>query len=355
MLRVVVLVLAVVVAGLPLPAPAQRGGDAEAAAGAAVALSRLEARSDFNALYDRIHPDAHAVIPRAAVVGWFRDEYAPLGPGVSTVTGVRFVEWTWPVTGRTYPYTAEVAFEQPFADGSVLEDVVRLVQDRNGEWRWFFGRSREFVEEQIARYITFNPAPVPAGGGDGFVEFVAADLDGFWREAFAVEPASYAAPAVQGFDQVVFTGCGPAELGVGPFYCGLDQTIYLDAAFMAGAGEQIGDFAAAFAIAHEWGHHVQRLQGFTRSEAPDGFGERYGIELELMADCYAGVWAQDADTRGILEPGDIEEAVVLAFYIGDAPGTSPYDPSAHGSIPQRVKAFLDGYFDGISACEELPP
>lgn len=102
-------------------------------------------------------------------------------------------------------------------------------------------------------------------------------------------------------------------------------------------------------VAHEWGHHVQHLRGYQRSEAPTVFGDLYSIQLELMADCYAGVWAQDADTRGILEPGDVEEAVLLALRIGDAPGTSPYDPSSHGTNPQRVKAFLDGYLDGISA------
>ena len=69
---------------------------------------------------------------------------------MSTVIDVEFGPWTWEVTGETYPYTATVSFEQPFADGSVVDDVVRLVQDQNGEWRWFFGRTRTFVEAQIA-------------------------------------------------------------------------------------------------------------------------------------------------------------------------------------------------------------
>jgi hypothetical protein len=348
----VLVVLGGTVSSLVPPAAAQPAEqDVLEAAAVAVELSRFEASGSFNALYDRIHPDAHAVIPRAAVLGWYEHEFAPRGPGVSTVTGVAFVSWTWPVTGVTYPATAEVAFEQPFADGSVVEDVVRLVRDDGGDWRWFFGRSREFVEERIARYVSAAPPPVGPTAGT-LVGLVSADLDAFWRDAFAAEPDRYVSPSVVPFDQATLTACGPADPAyTGPFYCLLDQTIYLQEDFIAGAEAAIGDFAAAFIVAHEWGHHVQHLRGLRRSEAPDEFGEFYSIELELMADCYAGVWTRDADTRGLLVPGDVEEAVLLALNIGDAPGTRPDDPSAHGSNPMRVKSFLDGYYDGILACD----
>jgi len=323
--------------------------DGSDAAETAVALSRLEAAWDFNTLYDRIHPDAHAVVPRAAVIGWFGNVFAPLGPGISTVTGVRFVSWTWAVTGQTYPYTAEVSYRQPFADGSVAEDVVRLVQDQDGEWRWFFGRDRAFVEEQIGRYVTTVAVPSATVGGTA-LDVVAADLDLFWGTVFSAGSQRYLNPSVTSYRQSVETACGEAEANVGPFYCSRDQTIYLQDDFMGAVETGIGDFAAAVIVAHEWAHHVQFLQGFEVSEAPDEFGEVYSIEMELMADCYAGVWALDADTRGLLAPGDIEEAVILAVQVGDAPGTARDDPNAHGSNAQRVKAFLDGYFDGISAC-----
>lgn len=356
MARPVVLALALVLLGAggiprPLPVDAQTpAADEQAAADAAVELSVYEAAGDFNALYDRIHPDAHAVVPRAAAIGWFEEEFGPRGPDVSTVTGVRFVEWSWPVTGQAYPYTAEVSYEQPFADGTVEAGVVRLVRDRNGEWRWFFGRDRAFVEEQIARYVSIAP-PQVVSGSQTVVAVVAADLDAFWTDAFAAEPDIYVRPSVVPYGRVTTTGCGVAAPTVGPFYCSLDRTIYLETSFMRSRETAIGDFAAAFVVAHEWGHHVQHLRGFERSQAPDEFGELYGIDLELMADCYAGVWTQDADTRGILHPGDVEEAILLALEIGDPTGTSPHDPSAHGTNPQRVKAFLDGYFDGIIACE----
>lgn len=150
------LVLAVLLAPLAAPpssvARQSGNGDEQAATDAAARFSQLETQGRFNALYDRMHPDAQAIIPRDAVIGWYEAEFAPLEPLPITVTGVSFVDWTWGVTGATYPDTAEVSIEQNYADGSVAEDVVRLVQDASGEWRWFFGRDRAFVDEQIAEY-----------------------------------------------------------------------------------------------------------------------------------------------------------------------------------------------------------
>lgn len=131
----------------------------EQAARAALYFSELEAEGDYDALYAWMHPNAKAVVPRSAVVGWYTNEWAQLGPGPINVTGVEFVDWTWGVTGKTYPNTAEVLFEQPFADGSVVADIVRLVQDDHGEWRWFFGRDLAFVQEQITKYSLDEVAP----------------------------------------------------------------------------------------------------------------------------------------------------------------------------------------------------
>ncbi len=125
-------------------------GAAAAAAAAAIDLSRSEAAGDFNTLYDQLHPDAKQIVPWAAVVGWYVEEFAPLGPGVITVQSVRFEDWTWGVTGTRYRNTAVVTYTQPFADGTIVEDVVRLVEHEDG-WGWFFGRDRAFVDEQIER------------------------------------------------------------------------------------------------------------------------------------------------------------------------------------------------------------
>lgn len=122
------------------------------AAATAVYLSQLEAAGDLDTLYAWLHPDAQPVIPKDAVTGWYAAEWLPRGPEPISVTSVDFTDWTWEVTGTRYPHTAEVAYEQPLVDGSVVHDVMRLVQDDQGLWRWFFGRDRAFVDEQIARF-----------------------------------------------------------------------------------------------------------------------------------------------------------------------------------------------------------
>jgi len=128
-----------------------------AAATAAVEISQFEAQGDVDGLYATMHLDAKTLIPKAAVAGWFQADFFPRGPGAITVTGVQIVSWTWDVTGVTYPTTAEVSFTQPFGDGETVTDVVRLVED-NGAWHWFFGRSRDFVNQQIATYAPGYPA-----------------------------------------------------------------------------------------------------------------------------------------------------------------------------------------------------
>lgn len=98
-----------------------------------------------------MHPDAQAVVPQSAMEGWYREVFAQRPPVWMTVDDVRLVEWTWDVTGTVYPSAAEVTYRQRFADGAEEQGVVRLVRD-NGVWRWFFGRDRAFIEEQIAKY-----------------------------------------------------------------------------------------------------------------------------------------------------------------------------------------------------------
>jgi hypothetical protein len=124
----------------------------DAALAAAEVLSRLEVTGQFADLYDQMHPDAQAVIPVAAVTGWYENESPLRGAAPAEATKVRFIPWMWDVTGKTYPETADVAFRQRLADGTVIRAELRLVQDDHGEWRWFFGRDRAFVEKQIARY-----------------------------------------------------------------------------------------------------------------------------------------------------------------------------------------------------------
>ena len=143
---------------------AQSSGPADPAE-TAVSQSRLETTGNIYALYRQMHSDSRTEVPLYAIQAWYDREFLPLGPEVLAPTGVRFVDWTWDVTGVTYPGTAEVSFTQRYADGSVVEDAVRLVQE-DGVWRWFFGRSREFLDEQIAiaQREVFPADETPSGG-----------------------------------------------------------------------------------------------------------------------------------------------------------------------------------------------
>ena len=136
-------------------ANAQSQRDADDAAQAAIELSGLESEGRASALYRRLHSDAKEIIPKEAVVGWYETDFFPLQPQpIIEISGVEFVTWTWPVTGVSYRNTAEVSYIQPFGSGANVtytEEVVRLVED-DGDWHWFFGRSREFVDTQIARF-----------------------------------------------------------------------------------------------------------------------------------------------------------------------------------------------------------
>lgn len=136
---------------LLVPQIAQARDDLEDPASATVYFSELESRNRFARLYDLMHPDARHIIPEEVVVGWYENDFAPLGPGVVTVENVDIGPWTWDVNGETYSDAAEITYTQPFADGSVVRDTIHLVE-HDGEWLWFFGPSREFVDAQIDRF-----------------------------------------------------------------------------------------------------------------------------------------------------------------------------------------------------------
>jgi hypothetical protein len=124
--------LSIIVPFLVPSVSARQASNVSTPESAAVFYSQLEAVGAFSQIYQYMHLDAQQSIPEAAVVGWYINEFAPNGPGVITVTGVEFMPWTWEVTGTTYPNTAVVSFQQPFANGTVVNEVVRLVES-NGE------------------------------------------------------------------------------------------------------------------------------------------------------------------------------------------------------------------------------
>ncbi len=340
-------------------AAAQTPPSEQEALTAADGIFQLAADRDFNGMYDRIHPDAHEVIPRVAAVKTFEEAYGATEAGKADATGVSFIDWTWPVTGKAYSNTAEVTFTQTAVNpssGQAVEftDRMYLVKFED-QWRWFFGNSKAFIAEAIGKYAPPPPSEQPSDTG-ALLDIVVQDLDNFYKQALSVTDVNYQTPGVVsiGQGQTANTGCGLAQSGFWAFYCPVDQTVYLDEPFLTDLNQRYGDFAVAFVVAHEWAHHAQTTLGIKRSDAPTDFFEVYSIQLELSADCFAGAWTQDADTRGLLDPGDLVEAMAFTNErLGDPDTVDPSDPQAHGNSDQRVDAIQLGYDDGFSGCETI--
>ncbi len=169
------------------------------------------------------------------------------------------------------------------------------------------------------------------------------DVATFWQGMFNRSGLAYA-PATQSiFSAPLSTPCGPANSTTGPFYCGSDTTIFLPLPWFVREANPVGDTAIAVVVAHENGHRVQDLLGILRDR------RRRGIDTELQADCLAGLWAASVYSRGLLEPGDLDEAWSFTRAGGDAPGTPASDPGAHGRPAQRLRSFQRGYNSGLPA------
>jgi uncharacterized protein len=201
-----------------------------------------------------------------------------------------------------------------------------------------------------------------------FVSIVLADTEDTWNEIFASESLDYREPTLVLFSGAVKSGCGLAQSAVGPFYCPLDEKVYIDLSFYKDLRDSFGapgDFAQAYVIAHEIGHHVQNQLGIMeevqtsqQQASSQADANRLSVMLELQADCLSGVWAYNADrSRAILEQGDIEEGLNAASSIGDdrlqmeSQGQVTPDSFTHGSSAQRVSWFERGLESGdINSC-----
>ena len=194
-----------------------------------------------------------------------------------------------------------------------------------------------------------------------FVKVVLAETEDVWNNIFQKEGREYPEPTLVLFRNIVQSGCGNASAASGPFYCPPDQKLYIDLSFYEEMQERFnapGDFAMAYVVAHEVGHHVQNLLGTTEKMARerDRLSEReynrLSVKLELQADFLAGVWAHFANRAKILEAGDIEEALNAANAIGDdrlqkqSQGTVVPDAFTHGTSEQRMYWFKKGFETG---------
>jgi len=201
-----------------------------------------------------------------------------------------------------------------------------------------------------------------------FVATVLGDTEDVWRQLFAQGGATYQDPKLVLFRGAVATGCGQGQAVMGPFYCPADQKVYIDLNFYETLKNRLGapgDFAQAYVIAHEVGHHVQNQLGITgrmerlRGRASQAQYNAMSVKLELQADCFAGVWAHHAqNARQILEQGDVEEAMNAAAKIGDdalqraSGGAVVPESFTHGSSAQRQRWFSTGLKSGsVKACD----
>ncbi|MBJ7485751.1 neutral zinc metallopeptidase [Brevundimonas sp.] len=235
----------------------------------------------------------------------------------------------------------------------------------------FFGIDPSTTQQVVSQ---FGPATGQQEGTVGtpedqaglFVDVVGENINDVWAEKLN----GYRKPNVVIYTQGTQTGCGFGQAAMGPFYCPSDQTIYLDLAFWQEMETQLGasgaDFARAYVIAHEFGHHVQTLTGASQQAEEgqqrarsEGEGNRYSVALELQADCYAGVWAANAAQVGngqvVVEAGDIEEGLRTASAIGDdtlqqrGGGRVSPESFTHGSSAQRMEWLQRGYQSGDPA------
>ncbi|MCB1959509.1 MAG: neutral zinc metallopeptidase [Rhodocyclaceae bacterium] len=211
--------------------------------------------------------------------------------------------------------------------------------------------------------------PIPANDDQArFVSMVLADTEDTWHALFQQGGERYVAPKLVLFTGATQTACGTGQAAMGPFYCPADQKVYIDLSFYQDLATRFrapGDFAQAYVIGHEVGHHVQNLLGISgkvqslRQRVSESEGNALSVRLELQADCFSGVWAHHADrARQVLEAGDVDEGLAAAAATGDdrlqkqARGYAVPDSFTHGSSAQRVRWFKRGLESGSTqACD----
>ena len=232
--------------------------------------------------------------------------------------------------------------------GGKPEDVMQVLQPQQGSLQEASSSPRQLsVQEKEA--------------GE-FAAVILADTEDVWNAIFQQEGSQYREPKLVLFSEYTQSGCGGAASSTGPFYCPADEKVYVDLSFLADLQRRLnaqGDFAQAYVIAHEVGHHVQKLLGImdqaeqARSQMSPQEYNQISVRLELQADFLAGVWAHHAQrTKNILEQGDIEEGMNAASAVGDdriqrqSQGYVVPDSFTHGTSEQRLRWFLKGFKTG---------
>jgi predicted metalloprotease len=237
--------------------------------------------------------------------------------------------------------------------------------------RLIFGLLQGVQSAQPQAVEPADPATATSPANDPeatFISTVLRDTEKTWNQVFQQGGAQYQEPKLVLFTGQVESGCGYASAASGPFYCPADQKLYIDLAFnrqLASEFNAPGDFAQAYVIAHEVGHHVQTLLGTSaqvrqaQARVSEAEGKMYQVMMELQADCFAGIWAHHSDrNRSTLEPGDIEEGLRAASAVGDdtiqkrTQGHVVPESFTHGSAQQRMAWFKRGFESGsVQTCD----
>jgi uncharacterized protein len=223
------------------------------------------------------------------------------------------------------------------------------------------GTSQEQQQRQPDTAASGSMSPEEQGK---FARAMMGSLEDYWRTTLPQQTRTrYRDPKLVLFTGRVSSACGRATSATGPFYCPADDQLYLDFAFFNELAREFnapGDFAQAYVIAHEFGHHIQNLQGTMDKVQRAGNNNKLSVAVELQADCYAGMWASSTQKQGRLEPGDIEEAIRAAGAVGDdmiqkrTQGYVVPDSFTHGTAQQRMEYFSRGFRSGdIRQCQTL--
>ena len=236
----------------------------------------------------------------------------------------------------------------------------------------YFGQDPSVVLQNVQPSQQAEQVPYEESADEAqlreFISVVLADTEETWGAIFGMNGSTYQQPTLVLFSGAVESACGFAQAAVGPFYCPADRKLYIDLSFYRDLQTRFGapgDFAQAYVIAHEVGHHVQTLLGISernmaaRRGASESEANALSVRQELQADCFAGVWAHNANReRQLLEPGDIEEGLNAASAIGDdrlqqqSRGYVAPESFTHGSSEQRMRWFKRGYDSGdVNVCD----
>jgi uncharacterized protein len=236
----------------------------------------------------------------------------------------------------------------------------------------YFGQDPSVVLQNVQPSQQAEQVPYEESADEAqlreFISVVLADTEETWGAIFGMNGSTYQEPTLVLFSGAVESACGFAQAAVGPFYCPADRKVYIDLSFYRDLQTRFGapgDFAQAYVIAHEVGHHVQTLLGISernmaaRRGASESEANALSVRQELQADCFAGVWAHNANRdRQLLEPGDIEEGLNAASAIGDdrlqqqSRGYVAPESFTHGSSEQRMRWFKRGYDSGdVNVCD----